>query len=287
MRVTVSIPYFRCKATILKAVESILAQSYADLLVVVINDADNEPPWERLSDIKDNRLVFHEIRVNKGRYFCDAIVLEATTDSFILIQDGDDWSHERRVELLVEAIRSNEAIAAVSAIQRYRLTDGVPIKKDVWTFGDLNRPLDSTYRFRSVHHGLFRTSALLALGGTYAGFRIAYDTLLMNFLLMSGRVEYVPEPLYSLCRRTQSLTTSEETGIRSANRRSVHRQLQQFYEAVYPTYKQYEAGKCTRELLLRTIRAVRSTLVPEEEARLLLTEAQKLRIKLQGLQANC
>ncbi|MCB0126906.1 MAG: glycosyltransferase, partial [Caldilineaceae bacterium] len=46
--VIVSLPYFRAKPYIARAVESILAQSYPHLTLVVVNDGDEEPPWPAL-----------------------------------------------------------------------------------------------------------------------------------------------------------------------------------------------------------------------------------------------
>src|SRR5262245_35812210 len=88
-RVTVSIPYFRCKPYICRAVESILEQTYHHLTVVVVNDGDPEPPWDQLAHIDDPRLVRFNLAANYGRYFVDAVVLNATPDLYFVVQDAD------------------------------------------------------------------------------------------------------------------------------------------------------------------------------------------------------
>ncbi len=52
--VAVSIPFYRCRALLRRAVVSILNQTYTNLILVVVNDGD-QPPWEVLDDIKDSR----------------------------------------------------------------------------------------------------------------------------------------------------------------------------------------------------------------------------------------
>src|SRR5712692_1784143 len=95
--VTVSIPYFQCKQYICKAVESILGQSHTNLTLVVVNDGDDDPPWDQLTYIDDPRLVRFDMRSNHGRYFADTVVLNATTDNYLVIQDADDWSEPDRI----------------------------------------------------------------------------------------------------------------------------------------------------------------------------------------------
>ena len=62
---------------------------------------------------------------------------------------------------------------------------------------------------------MFRREALERIGGYYAGFRMNYDTLLTNFLLMTGRVSFVDEPHYQYVIRPDSLSHSHATGVRS------------------------------------------------------------------------
>src|SRR5258708_34328454 len=100
-RITACVPYFRCNSHIRRAVESLLVQTQQNLRVVIINDGDPNPPWDCLADIDDSRLVRTTLTSNRGPYFATSVVLNATPDQYLLIQDADDWSAPGRVSRLL------------------------------------------------------------------------------------------------------------------------------------------------------------------------------------------
>lgn len=278
--VTVTIPYYRCKAHIRKAVSSILGQTYARLRLVVVNDGDPDPPWDVLDDIKDSRLVRVDLTANRGRYFADAVVLRATPDPFYLIQDADDWSAPNRLAVLLERLRSTDHLGVVSAAQWWRQApngDGArsPIRR--LTYEALDQPLTRSFAFRSDHHGLFRTEALRAIGGYYGGFRIGYDTLIMNLLMMLGPVGFVNETLYHRVIRSNSLTTSAATGMRSPRRSAVHDRLQTLYREAYARYR---ARGCDGDARAEALSRIATRHVADAERQALAMEAKRLRPRL-------
>jgi len=118
-RVTVSLPYFDCRKYVRRAVESILGQSHRELMLIIVNDGDPDPPWEALSDITDSRIVRFDLATNHGRYFADSVVLAATTDQYFMFQDADDWSEATRIATLMEAVRRYHSSGAISAHYDY------------------------------------------------------------------------------------------------------------------------------------------------------------------------
>ena len=182
--VTVSIPYFQCKPFIRRAVESILSQTYSHLTLIVVNDGDPDSPWEELSDVDDPRLIRFDLAVNRGPYFVNDVILRATPDPYLMVQDADDWSDPERISLLLEIIREDHAVAAFSAENRHFLPGKKITARQFERFPGLAQPLTYQYEFRANNHGLFMAEALRNVGGYYGGFRIAYDRLLINFLLI-------------------------------------------------------------------------------------------------------
>lgn len=253
-QVTVSIPYYQCKQYIGRAVESILDQTYKDLIVVVVNDGDENPPWDELDHIDDPRLIRFDLSSNRGRYFADAVVLEATSSPFFLIQDADDWSEPTRIEVLMKKIKEDDSIGAISSGYITQSVDGRIQRNRKLLYPGLGKPLTRRFEFRSDHHGLFRTEALKKIGGYYAGFRIGYDTLIVNMLLMTGRISYVEQPLYNRIMRSNSLTTSNLTGMRSNQRLKVRHQLELLYGNIFTFYEQYRNQQIDHETLAGLIR---------------------------------
>jgi glycosyltransferase involved in cell wall biosynthesis len=281
-RVTVSIPYYRCKPHVRRSVESILGQTHTNLVAVVVNDGDEDAPWDELAHISDPRLVRFELAENRGRYFADAAVLNATPDPYFLIQDADDWSEPDRISVLLRQLREDGADGVVSSLYRHRLDNGKTIAERKESYTALNRPLTRRLQHRASHAGLFRSETLRKIGGYYGGFRIGYDTQIMSFLLMVGRISYVDRPLYNRLIRPGSLTRSRATGLRSPTRNRVHRQLQEIYGEAYRHYTRYLRGEIGKEALCRFICQIRSKHLPQDASTELMHAADRLRAVLRS-----
>jgi|GEM_PF-912485 len=281
--ITVSLPYFNCRRYLLRAVDSILGQTHTNLTLVVVNDGDPKPPWDLLAHIDDPRLVRYDLGANRGRYFVDAVILAATPDSYLLIQDADDWSEPGRVTALLNALGAQgwqlsescqpSIVGAVSACRLWREGSRASQRLD---YPGLRRPLSERFEFRSDHHGLFRTDALRAVGGNYGGYRIGYDTLLVNLLSMLGEVAYVEQPLYHRQVRANSLTTSQATGMRSAHRRQVRNELASLYAEALRAYHRYRPAGDT-ESLAAAVRAICQARVSDAERAEIAEHAARLR----------
>jgi glycosyltransferase involved in cell wall biosynthesis len=277
--VAVSIPYYRCQAHIRCAVESILAQTHTDLRLVVINDGDDQqPPWPVLEDLDDPRLVRFDLEQNHGRYFADAVVLYALDAPYFLVQDADDWSAPERIARLLSALRQAHADVTMSACWHHRLTGGRVHKTGMESIRErLAHPLDRQFTHRAWHYALFRTAALQAVGGNYGGFRIGYDTLLMNFMLMAGPTTYVEYPLYNRLIRPDSLVNAPATGLRSPYRQQITGQLRALYADAFAAYTQYLGGSLTRASLLDTLHALSQRHISAADRDALRHEIERLR----------
>lgn len=282
-RVTVTIPYYRCRSGIRRAVESVLDQSYSHLRLVVVNDGDPAPPWDLLADIDDPRLTRFELARNMGRYFADAVVVEASDDPYYLVQDADDWSEPERLERLLARLTATNGIAAVSAA---RLFHNGAKQGRLYQYGRLKQPPSPRFEFRAAHHGLFRADILRALGGYYGGYEIGYDTLLMNVLPLIGPIAYDERPLYNRRIRQNSLTTSPSTGMQSRRRRQVRQELGQVYAQAYQYYRQYQAGALDQAGLVQAIGQLCRGKITPAERQLLRQESDRLRLLLAGEQGH-
>lgn len=273
--ITVSAPYFGCRAFLRRAVESILAQTHADLTLIVLNDGEQPAPWDLLADIKDRRLVRFDLDANRGRYFADAVALSATSDRYFMIQDADDWSSLDRAELLYEALRENYADAAFSAINRYTAGTWRKHSTPQCILPPLPRLTPVAY-----HFGLYRTESLRAIGGYYGGFRFAYDTVIAGLLSLTARLAYVGVPLYHHDPREGSLSSSPDTGMASEARKEVLAKLEVIYERAYAAFCEYTAGRCGLDELRRLTAAAASANVTAEDARALTVQSDRLRAQL-------
>lgn len=222
-RVTVSMPFYGCHTTIRRAVAAVLGQTYRDLQLVLVVDGDPRPPLGELAGINDPRLTVVPLPTNQGRYFCDAAVLAAANTPWFAIHDADDHAEPGWLATLLDAAAAQEA-DAVFAPQWVHPPRGGALLEPVKPLGPLGERMDHL----AHHAGVYRTTALRQVG-IHPGFRVGYDTLLVNLLAMTGRATVVDTPLYHRVGRRNSLTTAPRTRFGSNHRRAATRRLQQLY----------------------------------------------------------
>lgn len=281
--VVVSIPYYRCKEGIHKAVTSILSQTHKNLIVVVLNDGDPDPPWYELSKIQDSRLIQFSLRQNEGRYFADAMVIEAIDCPFYLMQDADDWSEPTRIACLLQQLKLTGVSGCVSSMNEFVSIDRKIEFKRTLTFTQFNTPINFQYRNRGCHCGLFKTSVLRSIGGYYGGFRFGYDTLLVNWLNMIDGIARVDKPLYNRLIRPESLSHCYATGMKSEARKKNNSKLELAYLTTLAAYRRKERGEINNDEFIGSIRKIRDSFVTVENRRRLELETRRLRQHLRDI----
>ena len=147
----------------------------------------------------------------------------------------------------------------------------------------LNKPLTARLEHRANHHGLFRSEALRSIGGYFAGFRIGYDTLIINLLSMVGRISYVDRPLYHRLIRSGSLTNSRTVGLGTRARSQVTRQLAAIYGEAFELYTGYLSGYIKNEALAHSIRQVCQRRIAQRDLAELKRESERLRAILSSV----
>ncbi len=200
MTVVVSLPTWRCTPWLRAAVDSILAQTHRDLVLVVVNDADPDEDFATLADIDDSRLVRFHAAANHGPDFWHEVVRRASSAEFLAIQDADDTSMPNRLERLLAVIGGAPGASS-------HIGGGYSGK----SHQPERRVLGARFCHRRCHAGLWRTADLGAIGGYFGGHWFAWDTLVANTMALLGEVRGTPMPhvdevLYSLLVREGSIT---------------------------------------------------------------------------------
>jgi len=286
--ITACVAHYRCHGYIRRAVESLLHQSYPWIRVVVINDGDPIPPWRELAPLTDSRILKFNLKNNYGCFFCWEVVRRATLDSYFMMQDADDWAAPGRAATLLNDLLENKSDLAVSAQPQFcESDDGTPYQVSIrWSRAEndetqsrfvLQHSITDEFSYRAPHHGLVRLSALDRIGGYYGGFRIGWDVLLTNLILMTGSISWTPEPLYYRLVRSDSLTHSSQTGAQTEYAAAVSRCLQKIYKDCYAQYRLRVRGRIDRARLCAAIRHISGRYVSSEDRRSLELHASQLR----------
>ena len=121
--VTVAVPTYRPDRGLVTSVASLLDQTYGHVEVLLVDDASGPEHEEVLAECAalDERVRLLRQEVNGGAYLARNRAVELAAGAFVTTQDADDWSHPRRLELHVAALRERpEAPASRSAAIRMR-----------------------------------------------------------------------------------------------------------------------------------------------------------------------
>jgi glycosyltransferase involved in cell wall biosynthesis len=206
---TVSMSYYRCQPFVQKAVASILDQSFTDLRLVLVNDGDTTPHLTSQQRM-DPRLTVLDLEVNRGPYYCDAVVLAACDTPWFSIHASDDWSKPNRLATLMAASDGYDVVFGGSIHHKRRITN------ERETNFALAATEDVLLHRGSFCVGIFRTEALRRIGGPHPDFRVAYDTMQVHLVCRALRWRHLPDEFgYQRVWRSDSLTKSPETGMHS------------------------------------------------------------------------
>jgi len=143
-RVSVVVTAYRPDQGLLTAVRSILAQSWANVEIVIVDDA-SPPEYDdllRRAVGLGERIRLIKLPVNAGTYAARNAGLDASGGEFATFQDADDWSHPSRLELQVKPLLEDRGLVATTS-------DGLAVTDQLV----LTRP--------GVRSGRFNPSSLL------------------------------------------------------------------------------------------------------------------------------
>lgn len=143
-RVSVIVTAFHPDEGLITAVRSILAQSWRNVEVLIVDDA-SPPEYDEMLQralALGPRVRLVKQPYNQGTYAGRNAGLDAAEGEFVAFQDSDDWSHPRRLELQVRPMLENGRIVATT-------TDGLAVTEDL----ALTRP--------AVRRGRFNPSSLM------------------------------------------------------------------------------------------------------------------------------
>lgn len=272
--VTVVIPTYRNPGTLARAVESVLAQDYTDLLCLVINDgADPADTWAPLAHLNDPRLVRFDLTENRGRFYAEALALAVCDTPWFHPHDSDDYSNPDRIGNLVKAAEATGAEYVVAGMTFHETgKDPYPWMPPV-VRGRRNPPAGRRVYLHANYGTLWATDALRAIGGPHPDFRFGYDTMLGQLAIHRLRWTIAWDHGYHYMRRTDSLSASPETGVHTKPRRAAWQARERLWAAIHkaPTpdlagHPSMQPHPDTAHSLTRDMARLREVLAPEAVA---------------------
>ena len=202
-RVSVVVTAYRPDAGLLTAVRSILAQSWANTEVIIVDDA-SPPQFDEIlreAVALGDRIRLIKMPVNSGTYAARNAGLDAAGGEFAAFQDSDDWSHPRRLELQVRPLLDDRRLVATTS-------DGLAVTDQLLC----TRPGVRSGRFNPSSL-MIRRSTVLRTVGYFDRLRKAADSEYIGRIQAAfgaGRVRHLDSlPLALIRLSAGSLSRSE------------------------------------------------------------------------------
>lgn len=122
--VSVITPVYNCENFIKDSISSILAQSFTNFELIVINDGSSDKTAECVESFKDSRIRFVNHSENRGVMARSKEAIELATGKYIAIHDADDISMSNRLDVQYRYLESNANIFCVGGRAKKIAADG-------------------------------------------------------------------------------------------------------------------------------------------------------------------
>ncbi len=274
--VTVALSARNARETIVRAVNSILGQTYESIELFVVDDASDDGMSAVLREnVKDPRLSVIVLDRNIGTYAAKNLVLkDFARGEFFAHQDADDFSHAARFMAQIAFLREHPDCAVCgTAIDEFYSDSAFRPKFSTETTAFLS-PEDGYYHRHNIYplsvtesdvlslravidlklamNGslMFRTDLLEDIGGFDGHTFVGADTDMLMRMALIYAVSNLPDILYSRFFHGASLTGSVGTGFGSDLRSRYALQMEMWRERVRGLCRQKDRA-VLKEAVLR------------------------------------
>src|SRR5690625_3120048 len=207
-KVSVILPAYNAETGIAIAIESILEQTWSNLELLIVDDCSPDQTYEVMKQYaaKDERIKIFQTPRNSGPYVARNIALKVATGQFITVNDADDWTHEKKLELQVTHLINHPNIIANTS-EHARLTEDLTLYR---------RGTPGRYIFPNMSSTMFRRQPVMEKLGYWNSVRFAADGEFKRRLIkVFGEDSFVDLPTGPLSLPRQavaSLTSSSAFG---------------------------------------------------------------------------
>ena len=103
MKVSVIIPTFNCAQLIAEAIDSVLAQTCADVEIIIVDDGSTDNTKEVISPYLKDKRIQYTFQQNKGLAAARNTGIHLATGEFLKFLDSDDFLYPQQIEMQINA----------------------------------------------------------------------------------------------------------------------------------------------------------------------------------------
>lgn len=209
-RITVIMAAHNSEQNIHTAMKSVLAQTWRNLELIVVDDASQDRTVEIVREFaqRDPRVRLMTSDVNIGPYVARNLALTHATGEIVTLHDSDDWSHPRKVERQVQPLLDNKNLMATRS-DHARATSDLLFDR---------RGSNGAFISPNMSSLMFKRREVVREIGYWDAVRFAGDSEFLRRIQKAfgqDSVQNVPTGLVSVLRQhSASLTACKNTGYR-------------------------------------------------------------------------
>lgn len=220
MKVSMVMAVYNGEEYLGEAINSILAQTYQELEIIIVNDCSTDSTAKILEEINDVRVKIIHLATNKGAANALNVGIEQAGGDWIAIHDADDISLPYRIEEQVAYLQGKQKVVAVGSF--IECIAGNNISEAMFAYmKNVERYKNSIITWQQYRedllkgcphtHGslLISKEALLRAGKYDPKYKIAYDYDMLMRVSGIGHIENVPKVLYKYRLSSNSLSNKD------------------------------------------------------------------------------
>lgn len=122
--VSIVIPTYNRADTIKRAIDSVLAQSYEEFELIVVDDGSTDDTCQIVNEYQDTRVRYIKTEKKHGANYARNIGIQNAVGEYIAFQDSDDFWHRDKLGKQMEIFRLQDDVDIVFSRFVRRLLDG-------------------------------------------------------------------------------------------------------------------------------------------------------------------
>jgi len=126
--VTIIVPIYNSELFIKECVEKLLAQTYSNLQIVLVDDGSKDHSYQICASFLDERITLVQ-KENGGASSARNLGLDYAKGDYIYFADSDDYLDTDAVEVLVKAVQESHADCVYFEADNYTDEEGLTVKE--------------------------------------------------------------------------------------------------------------------------------------------------------------
>ena len=196
-KVSVNICCYNSERFIEQTVKSVLAQTYGDLEIVIVDDGSTDRTGEIIKSIADDRIKYHH-QENHGLSYARNRAIDLSRGEYIAFLDHDDTWLPEKLAKQVALFQKDSALGLVySDCYAHNLITGQKVRYSEMTTLYRGRVLEQLFHvdFIPVLTAVIKREVIGKVGKFDLNYKIAEDYEFFVRVADQYPVDFVPEPL--------------------------------------------------------------------------------------------